>query len=236
MNITIQKAEEKGNSVIIANTLPVDKEETKEKIYSENDKIIEKKKSDKQLLISLIIVIITGTIATVVSNLFLGIIAAIISFFIFYFVIGINEAIVRGKLEKRAKAGDLSAKKKIEWLDAKEAQENYDKGLQEMEKNGSNHAKKWFTKAAKLGHLEAQEKVREIAAEEARELQKSRAEARERDQREKERLATLPKCPRCGRPIEQKYVSEYWGWRYYHAVYTPDCKWMDENFKNPHKP
>ena len=51
-----------------------------------------------------------------------------------------------------------------------------------------------------------------------------------------EKLANLPKCPECGKPIDRKYVNKYWGSRYFHAVSAPDCQWKDDKLRSPYFP
>ena len=61
---------------------------------------------------------------------------------------------------------------------------------------------------------------------------------KDREEREKEdsRLAALPKCPMCGKPIEPVFVNQFWGSRFQHATYAPDCKWSDDKLHNPYIP
>jgi len=88
---------------------------------------------------------------------------------------------------------------------------------------------KLLNQAIKLGSNDATEALN-------RYRKKRDARYAENSKKEKARLDALPKCPRCGSPIEAKYVDKFWGSRYYHATYAPDCKWSDDKLREPYQP
>ena len=129
------------------------------------------------------------------------------------------------RLKKKANAGNQEAQTKL----AIRAEDLYKKGLTIQNKFGYAKAKTWFKCAADLGHNAAMKEINEI--------QNFEENKREQEHKAKEeRLKNLPKCPKCGKPIEKEYVNQFWGSRYMHAVYAPDCDWMDDKLRNPYEP
>ena len=144
-------------------------------------------------------------------------------------------------LNKAFAQGYEAAKKKLVEIQENEVRERnmlYHKGIQIMNKKGGYYAKKWFEKAAKQGHPGAKDKLKEIERDAEAQVARAAAEREEREKAEAARLVAMPKCPRCGGPIEQQYVSQFWGMRYFHATYAPDCNWKDGEFPSdpPYQP
>jgi hypothetical protein len=105
------------------------------------------------------------------------------------------------------------------------AEAHYKKALRLYYQGELYEAKVLFKKAVEQGYDGAQAWVSTIDC-----------ELKKKEEKESSRLETLPKCPWCGEPIEQKYVNEFWGNRYYHATYAPDCKWSDDKLREPYRP
>lgn len=204
--------------------------------------------------IPFIIGIVAGIIATLLWNLLIGIIAAVVVFFIVSCMGKSDEDI----LKRKAEAGDQDAQRELDELSAKTKQASaekakviYEKAVAcinhaefleyEIEKTGYRHLHeadmnknfergvKLLNQAIKLGNNDATEALN-------RYRKKRDTKYAENSKKENARLDALPKCPRCGGPIEAKYVDQYWGSRYYHATYAPNCTWSDDKLREPYQP
>ena len=115
------------------------------------------------------------------------------------------------------------------------AEAQYQYALLLWESDEKNESNKWLQKALEQDHALAKTE-RQRRNEIERNRKEAERESKDRAARETARLANLPKCPFCGKPIEPSYVNEYWGTRYYHVSYSPDCNWKDDEPSNPYRP
>lgn len=83
----------------------------------------------------------------------------------------------------------------------------------------------------------AKDKLEEIEREAKANATRAAAERAKREKAENARKAALPKCPTCGESLENHYVNNYWGSRYYCTSFKENgCTFDDGDLRNPYRP